>query len=73
MRGIDCPKIVSGRAIYLRLHGTLAKYDGAYPGAQLTSWANWLKRQSMKRIYVYFNNDAYGYAVKNALRLKELL
>ena len=24
-------------------------------------------------VYIYFNNDAYGYAVKNALRLKQLL
>jgi uncharacterized protein YecE (DUF72 family) len=26
-----------------------------------------------KSVYLYFNNDAYGYAVRNALRLREIL
>ena len=61
--------------IYLRRHGATALYSSNYSDNQLKEDAQqikkWLKKG--KDVYVYFNNDAYGYAVKNALKLKELI
>jgi len=61
--------------VYLRFHGGEQLYGSNYSQGNLKSWAkkikNWLKER--RTVYAYFNNDAYGYAVKNALRLKELI
>jgi uncharacterized protein YecE (DUF72 family) len=41
----------------------------------LEGWAERLRRlaEGLNDIYVYFNNDAYAYAVYNARTLAELL
>ncbi len=61
--------------VYLRLHGPEGLYDSKYNDKQLKEWADKLKDwgKKVKRIYVYFNNDSHGYAVDNALKLKEFL
>jgi uncharacterized protein YecE (DUF72 family) len=61
--------------IYLRRHGATALYASNYSDEQLKQDAEQIKKwlKSSKDVYIYFNNDAYGYAVKNALKLKELL
>ncbi|MBL7155006.1 MAG: DUF72 domain-containing protein [Candidatus Portnoybacteria bacterium] len=60
--------------IYLRLHGRHSLYSSKYTNQELKKWAvkikKWLKNRD---VYVYFNNDANGYAVKNAQTLKKLL
>ncbi len=63
---------------YLRRHGPEAEwglYAGCYSKASLRKDTkrirNWMKQD--KSVYVYFNNDAEGWAVKNALELKEML
>ena len=61
---------------YIRFHGpTSAKYWGPYSAAQLRSWADriaaWSRR--LTNVYVYFNNDPEGHAVRNALELKRLV
>ena len=61
---------------YIRFHGpTSAKYWGSYSAAQLRAWADRIKdwSQRLTNIYVYFNNDPGGEAVKNALELKRLV
>ncbi len=74
MPGKESPRIVTGKIIYMRFHGTTGRYSGSYPESQLGDWANWLKNQAPKvrAIYVYFNNDAHGHAIKNAKQLKGL-
>jgi len=61
--------------VYMRRHGPSGPYMGSYTDEQLKRDAEgisaWLK--DGRPVYVYFNNDAEGYAVKNALRLKELV
>jgi len=41
----------------------------------LKGWAEKIRawRDKGGRVFVYFNNDAYGFAVKNALALKKLV
>jgi uncharacterized protein YecE (DUF72 family) len=50
-------------------------YAGSYPTIVLNEWANQIRdwKEHLKAIYVYFNNDFQGYAVKNALKLRELV
>lgn len=61
--------------IYLRLHGSRSLYGSKYTEEELTRWARkvqaWIDQG--RSVYAYFNNDASGYAVENARRLREIL
>jgi uncharacterized protein YecE (DUF72 family) len=73
----DFPTAIETTAdfIYIRMHGGSRLYRSNYPLAELKPWAARIKKflKSGLDVYVYFNNDARGFAVKNALKLKELL
>jgi len=75
MPGTDCPLEVTAQDIYIRLHGAGALYAGKYDEATLRAWAERIKAWCAEGhdVWVYFNNDAFGHAVDNALTLKELL
>lgn len=75
MPGVECPEIVTGPVVYIRMHGGSMLYGSNYSDRELKDLARKIKGFLRKKltVYVYFNNDAYGYAVKNALRLKELV
>ncbi|KPJ64980.1 hypothetical protein AMJ44_11595 [candidate division WOR-1 bacterium DG_54_3] len=75
MPGIDCPSVVTGLVVYIRMHGGSILYGSNYADSELKDLVKQIKGFLKKKlsVYVYFNNDAYGYAVRNALRLKELL
>ncbi len=73
--GFASPLAVTGRLAYVRFHGPARAYQGSYSERDLATWADRL-RGFLRRgrpAYVYFNNDAHGYAVRNALRLREML
>ncbi len=62
--------------VYLRRHGAAGElYSGSYSETQLREDAKKIKRwQSQgKDVYIYFNNDAHGWAIKNALSLSRML
>jgi len=60
--------------VYLRLHGSQSLYSSDYTDKELKNWTVKIKKWAKtKRVYVYFNNDAGGYAVKNAQKIKEYL
>lgn len=65
---------VTADFIYLRFHGSKSLYGSRYTDKELKDWAEkikkWLKQG--KDIYVYFNNDVHGYAIKNTKQLKKL-
>jgi len=50
-------------------------YAGSYPDADLRWWADRIREwHSMERdVFVYFNNDGEGNAVRNAVTLKQLI
>ena len=60
---------------YIRLHGPKELFASKYTAEELQEWATYIKKiqKKVKRIYVYFNNDYYGYALVNAKELMELL
>lgn len=68
-------EIATANFIYLRFHGGEELYGSNYSNRELKYWANkskhWL--EGGKSVYAYFNNDAYGFAIKNALKFRELL
>lgn len=63
---------VTADFVYIRLHGSKILYGSSYSDEELKTWAEKIK--GWKRdAFVYFDNDYEGYAVQNALRLKEIL
>lgn len=72
--GFASPLHVTADFVYVRLHGPGAPYCGCYGHEQLSRWAERVRAWSeTMSVYVYFDNDEAGYAVRNALALKELL
>jgi len=71
----ESPQVVTSEIIYIRFHGTTGRYSGSYTKSQLLDWAMWIRNKSKKvsGIYIYFNNDAHGHAIKNAKQLKEMI
>lgn len=61
--------------VYIRLHGRNQLYVSDYSEEVLKTYADkiaaWLS--DGRNIWVFFNNDYHGYAVKNAIRLRELI
>ena len=59
---------------YIRFHGGEVRSNSCYTDKELKQWANkiraWLKKRD---IYIYFNNDAKGFAITNARKLREYL
>ena len=68
------PRRVTGPAVYVRFHGSGQRYGGSYPRDQLHRWADWLceAASSGREVFAYFNNDAEGHAVRDAMTLREL-
>jgi len=67
------PRTVTTDWVYVRLHGPDGKYAGSYSDGALKEWAQqfgvWSREG--RDVYCYFDNDQAGYAVRNALRLRE--
>ena len=52
--------------VYIRFHGIRHWYRHDYSQEELASWAERIRESGAKRVWVYFNNDRDGYALKNA-------
>ncbi len=68
-------KVVTADFLYARLHGHEQLYASCYSRRELRAWARDFKRclDEGMDVYVFFDNDAAGYAPKNALELKEIM
>lgn len=75
MRGSEIAQPNAVDFVYVRRHGASGRYAGEYTEEQLAGDAEnirgWLGEG--REVWIYYNNDAAGAAVRNALRLKELL
>ena len=73
--GFTSPLIDAGELVYVRLHGPGAAYTGSYRAPRLRVWADraraWNRRG--KDVFLFFDNDERGYAVKNGTRAIGLL
>lgn len=68
------PERLTAGFAYLRLHGGQGA-GGSFEEEELQHWAGVVRRlhRQAAEVYVYFNNDQQGCAVRNARRLVELL
>ena len=75
LAGVLSPIISTADFIYIRLHGPNDAYQGLYSEEALQEWADRIAKwtQQQKIVYCYFDNDQEGFAVRNALRLKQIL
>jgi len=75
MPDLTTPLEVTADFAYVRFHGSTWMYGGCYSDEELDDWAHRITKlaQSVKAVYVYFNNDAEGFAVRNALTLTKRL
>lgn len=79
MSGAHLPCIVRTTApfVYVRMHGPDHQqlYGGSYTDTDLQWWAQHIREWERlgKQVFVYFNNDGEGNAVRNANALKYLL
>ncbi|AMV36194.1 DUF72 domain-containing protein [Planctomyces sp. SH-PL62] len=75
--GANLPCVLRATAgfVYVRLHGPDPEhlYAGSYSESDLRWWADRIGDWRGRDVFAYFNNDGYGHAVRNALRLKELV
>jgi uncharacterized protein YecE (DUF72 family) len=70
-----CPHHITAPFAYFRFHGHGVKYGGSYTKKTLAKYAEEIASilDSGKDVYAYFNNDAFGYALKDAVALKKMV
>lgn len=68
-------EIVTAQNVYLRFHGPAELYASSYSDETLSDYTQkctrWLTEGHT--LWIYFNNDIYGHAFRDAQRLKALL
>lgn len=59
----------------MRLHGHELTYVSNYSERELASWTRRIRRWMCEErdVHVYFDNDAYGNAPRNVVRLIQLV
>lgn len=74
---LPCELRATSNFVFVRLHGPDHQnlYSGSYSDSDLRWWGDRVNEWSSQEldVFIYFNNDGYGHAVRNALRLKERL
>jgi uncharacterized protein YecE (DUF72 family) len=75
--GLACVPRATTDFVYIRWHGPAHEvmYTGSYSDDELRRWADRISEWSAegKDVWAYFNNDLGGHAVRNAIKLRELL
>lgn len=71
MPDIACPVAATADFAYVRFHGSAGLYSSFYSDDELAEWAKKLAdlATDLKALYIYFNNDAEAFAVRNAMTL----
>jgi uncharacterized protein YecE (DUF72 family) len=75
MPDFTTPLVATADFAYIRFHGSAGLYSSCYSDEELLDWAGRISKlsQGLKEVYIYFNNDAEGFAVRNAHTLRQLL
>jgi uncharacterized protein YecE (DUF72 family) len=62
--------IANSSVLYYRMHGSTQLYASNYSNQDLGTFLKQLKKEKqLKKAFIYFNNDALGFATKNAATL----
>jgi len=72
MPSFTCPLETTADFAYIRFHGSGELYSSCYSDKELADWAKRLTNLdiNLKAVYIYFNNDAEAFAVRNAMTLR---
>lgn len=75
MPGLPCPLLATADFAYIRFHGSTGLYFSCYSDEELEEWAGRISglEKDLDTFYIYFNNDAEGFAIKNAQTMAERL
>ena len=75
MPSLTCPVVTTADFAYVRFHGSTGLYWSCYSDEELADWAKRLANLAvnLKAVYIYFNNDAEAFAVRNAITLRAYL
>jgi uncharacterized protein YecE (DUF72 family) len=75
MPPLSCPLVATADFAYIRFHGSTGLYWSCYSDDELADWAKRLAdlAANLREVYVYFNNDAEAFAVRNAMTLRGYL
>lgn len=71
MPSFSCPPIATADFAYIRFHGSSDLYASCYSDEELSDWAKKIAglATNLKAVYIYFNNDAEAFAIRNAKTL----
>ena len=72
---LSSPLVATADFAYIRFHGSTGLYSSCYSDEELAGWAKRLAdlARKLKAVYIYFNNDAEAFAVRNAITLRSYL
>jgi uncharacterized protein YecE (DUF72 family) len=72
--GVQPDRVTTAPFTYIRMHRG-QEPGGGFTDDELLSWAGQIRalRGAGKEVYVYFNNDWGGYAIRDAVKLRQLL
>ncbi len=75
MPSLRCPLLATADFAYIRFHGSEGLYYSCYSDEELADWAKRLAdlAANLKAVYIYFNNDAEAFAIRNAITLRDYL
>jgi uncharacterized protein YecE (DUF72 family) len=75
MPTLTTPLVATSDFVYIRFHGSTLMYGGCYSDEELEGWARRITRlgAEVRAVYIYFNNDAEAFAVRNAQTLAHYL
>ncbi|HEY51061.1 MAG TPA: DUF72 domain-containing protein [Dehalococcoidia bacterium] len=75
MPKLTCPLVATADFAYIRFHGSDALYSSNYSDEELADWAKKITQMAdtLKTVYIYFNNDIEGFALNNARTIRTYL
>jgi uncharacterized protein YecE (DUF72 family) len=75
MSSFTCPLVATTDFAYIRFHGSSQLYSSCYSDEELADWAKKITSlaENLEVVYIYFNNDVEGFAVRNAETLRSYL
>ena len=75
MPDLTCPPLATADFAYIRFHGKDSLYASSYSDEELANWVTRIGElaQSLDTVYIYFNNDVQGFALKNAETIRNLI
>jgi uncharacterized protein YecE (DUF72 family) len=75
MPSLTSPLLATADFAYIRFHGSDSLYSSDYPESVMAEWSERISEMAggLETVYIYFNNDIEGFAIKNAMTLRNYL